>query len=595
MPRASTKDTIRLLRPYVRRRRKWVLRAVPLLLVAGVATLAGPYAGGLVVDVVLSTSARSSLIIAVVILLLAAALGGVGTWLGGRYLANFAQKVLASLREDVTETALTLPAEVVEDNDLGDLVSRISSDTARVSEAAESALGEVVLCAVQILVALIGLAFLDYRFTLAALLATPIQAFALSRYLRRSTTVYAEERIAEGELSSHIRSGYSALPTLSAFAVFSRFAAMICGRSLATRSLGIEANRIATRFFARLNAGEFVGLGAIVAVGYWLVSTGQITVGSAAAAALLFAALFNPINVVLVLFDVIQQAGASLTRLCGVLVAGEDSNGGDTKSEDEALLDAHLSAAQRRRTYAALELEGIVVEYRTGVPSLVIDSLALGRGTITAVVGASGAGKSTLGAVVAGTRDASVGSVRLFGSALADFDADELRQRVATVTQESYVFDASVFENLSLAKPTVSGEQLENALSELGALDWVQRLPQGLHTRVGSLGHPLSPAQVQHLALVRLRLLDPNIVVLDEATAQDSPLSRTLERATSALIKGKTCVLIAHRLYQAQRADRVLVLHEGRIVQDGAHDELMRQPGRYRDLYNLQRNGGLAE
>jgi ABC-type multidrug transport system fused ATPase/permease subunit len=212
--------------------------------------------------------------------------------------------------------------------------------------------------------------------------------------------------------------------------------------------------------------------------------------------------------------------------------------------------------------------------------------LDLHPGDRLAIVGPSGAGKSTLGRLLAGVHPPRTGRVAVGGVPLVDLPLSQLRGEVMLVTQEHHVFVGTLADNVRLARADADEGQLWQALGAVGAAAWVRALPQGLSTPVGSGGHPLSPAQAQHLALARLVLADPHTLVLDEATSLLDPrAARHLERSLAAVLHGRTVVAIAHRLHTAHDADIVAVVEDGLITELGSHRELVEAGGAYADLW----------
>jgi len=263
-----------------------------------------------------------------------------------------------------------------------------------------------------------------------------------------------------------------------------------------------------------------------------------------------------------------------LARLIGVSVVTDNrpSTGPEPTSEVIVMDDVHYS-------------------YRAGRDVLKGITLTVRPGERLAIVGPSGAGKSTIGRLLAGIDAPRQGSVTVGGFALAGLPLDTLRRHVALVTQEHHIFIGSLLENLSLAKPDATSEEIESCLASVDALEWATALPQGLETELGTTGFSLTPAQAQQLALARLVLANPHTLVLDEATALLDPrAARHLERSMSAVMSGRTVIAIAHRLHTAHDADRVCVVVDGKIAELGTHDELVALNGQYASLWRSWRN-----
>ncbi|BDZ41117.1 hypothetical protein GCM10025865_04160 [Paraoerskovia sediminicola] len=267
--------------------------------------------------------------------------------------------------------------------------------------------------------------------------------------------------------------------------------------------------------------------------------------------------------------DELQVAGVSLARVVGVGLVPPDRTAGTAAPTDD-----HV------------EVRDVRYAYREGRDVLHGIDLDLRVGERLAVVGPSGAGKSTLGRMLAGIHPPTGGSVTVGSVPLVELPVDDLRQRVALVTQEHHVFVGTLAQNLRLADTSASDERLAEALDAVDALGWARALPDGLETGVGSGGHVLTPAQAQQVALARLVLLDPHTLVLDEATSLLDPrAARHLEGSLDAVLTGRTVIAIAHRLHTAHDADRVAVVDAGRITEIGPHDDLVAAGGEYARLW----------
>jgi len=551
LPTASGRDTWRAVRDLAHPHRGLATAALVSLTVGAAIGLVVPRVLGHVVDLVIDGHGAGA-ITAPVLWLLAIGVGQAVVTGAGQYLvARLGETLLATLREDVVRRALGLPLDQVERAGSGDLVSRVSGDVSVIQEAVRDTLPGLAEAALTVGLTVVGLAALDWRFALAGLLAAPIQIHTVRWYLRHSTPVFARERIAEGARTQQLLDSIGGADTVRAYRLGRRHVAGVEACSREAVDLALSTNTIATRFYGRLNLAEYVGLTAVLLVGFWLVRDDAVTVGAAAAAALYFHRIFDPINTLLGLFGTAQEAAAGLARLVGIP---------ETEAPPEPSSDGRV------------ELVDVGFEYVADHPVLRGFSLRVAPGEHVALVGPSGAGKTTLAKVVAGIHPPTFGTVHAGDVVLA--------------TQEVHVFSGSIADDLRLAAPGATDAELRTALHTVGADTWVDLLPDGVMTEVGSGGRDLTAMQAQQLALARLVLVDPRVAVLDEATADaGSAGARELDRAAAAALRGRTALIVAHRLSQAAAADRIVVVDDGRIIEQGSHDDLVATSGPYAELW----------
>ncbi|MGX7673484.1 ABC transporter ATP-binding protein [Plantactinospora sp. DSM 117369] len=570
LPTATGRQVRDTLAELLRSRRFLAVRALGLLVGStAVGLLTAPLLGH-IVDLVVDGRPPGAITAPTVLLGLVAVVQGISLALGLSQVARLGEGMLADLRERFIDRVLDLPLEQVERAGSGDLTARVTGDVTVIAEAVRMALPQLARSGLTIGLTLVGLAVLDWRFLLAALLAVPIQLHTARWYARRAQPLYASQRVAHGAQQQQLLDTVGGARTVRAFRLTEPHLHRVSGSSAAAVELTLRGIRLMTRFFGRLNLAEFVGLTAVLVTGFLLVRADAVTVGTASAAALYFHNLFGPLNAALSLVDDAQSASASLVRLVGV-----------------TRLPAH-----RRPDHRPVPVDGGVEAkelrhaYVPGHDVLHDVTFSVAPNERVALVGASGAGKTTLAKLIAGIHRPSGGSIRLGGVPIEDLGAAVAGRTVALVSQEVHVFAGPLAEDLRLAGPDATDDELLAALDRVGALGWVRALPDGLATVVGDGGHRLTAAQAQQLALARLVLTAPPVAILDEATAEaGSAGARQLETAAARALDGRTGLVVAHRLTQAAAADRVILLDAGRVAETGTHDELVAAGGRYAALW----------
>ncbi len=489
-----------------------------------------------------------------------------------RYVSQvLGEQVLAELREDFVGNALALPVGVVESAGSGDLLTRTSRDVDQLGWSVRWALPEWTIAVITAVLTFGAALSVGWWVALPCLLGIPPLVIGLRWYLARAKDGYLRESASYSAINATLTETVEGARTVEALG--------LADERIEAIDTDIEESYAAERytlflrtvFFPSMEVAYLIPTVSTLLFGGWLYSRGQVSLGDVTAAVLYVQMLIDPVDRIVSILDELQMGAASLARLLGVAQVPDDRqvSGAQPAGEELAAEDVRFSYVDGRDV-----LHGI--------------DLAVGVGERIAMVGPSGAGKSTLGRLLAGIHPPRTGSVTVGGVGLVELPLDELRGHVALVTQEHHVFVGSLRENLALAAPPgATVDNLRDALAAVDALGWVDALPDGLETLVGSGGRALTAAQSQQIALARLVLADPHTLVLDEATSLIDPrAARHLERSLAAVLEGRTVIAIAHRLFSAHDADRVAVCEDGRITEFGSHDELVAAGGSYAALWN---------
>jgi ATP-binding cassette subfamily B protein len=463
----------------------------------------------------------------------------------------------------------------------GVLVSRMTSDVDSLQELVQTGLSTLLSNTLLLVLSVSVLGIKSWKLLAVCLVAVPFVVLASVRFQRLSSEAYLAVRDRIAQTLAHLQEGIAGVRVVQAFA-----------------REGLEADRFAQEgrllYGAHMHAVkqqawylpviEFAGYGStalVVGYGGVLVQRGEASIGDVTFFVLTLSNLFDPIQQFSQLFNQLQSAGASLRKLVGLL---------DTPPDVPERADAVVLPAS-----GALAAEALSFRYVPGADLVLREvDLVVTKGERLALVGPTGAGKSTLAKLFARLYDPTGGRVSFAGVDLRRATLASLRARIVVVPQEGFLFNATLRDNVRLARPAATDAEVERALAEIGCLDRFRALEDGLDTRVQERGSRLSAGEKQLVSLARAALVDPAVLVLDEATSSLDPGTEVLvENAVQRLMRGRTVIVIAHRLTTAERADRVAMIDEGRLVEVGTHCELLVRAGPYAALHASWR-GGIA-
>ncbi|HEV7622755.1 MAG TPA: ABC transporter ATP-binding protein [Amnibacterium sp.] len=487
--------------------------------------------------------------------------------------AQISQAILIDLRKRVFLQTQRLSLEFHETYTSGRIISRQTSDLDSIRELLDGGVNELVMSVLYMLFTAVGLVLVDPTSGLVLVCSFLPLALLLGWFQRKSEAVFRESRVASAKLIVHFVETMTGMRAVQAFRKEARNNAEY--GELAEHYRRINARSI--RLFAVLDPGlTLIGnltVAIVLLTGGFRVATGDLAIGVLLAAVLYSRRFFDPMEDLATFYNAYQSAAAALEKVSGVL-------------EERPTVPEPASPVPLPPARGNVRFEQVRFAYKEGREVLPRFDLDVPAGHTVALVGSTGAGKSTLAKLIARFYDPSDGRITLDGVDLRDLASNDLHRAVVMVTQEAYLFSGSVADNIALGRPGASRAEIVAAAEAVGADPFIRSLPGGYDTDVNKRGGRVSAGQRQLISFARAFLADPAVLILDEATASlDIPSERLVQRALQTLLADRTALIIAHRLSTVAIADRVLVMERGRIVEDGAPDELIAGTGRFATLH----------
>ncbi|MFJ9555797.1 ABC transporter ATP-binding protein [Nocardiopsis sp. NPDC101807] len=549
-----------------------LLAVVVLYGMAALAALVAPWVLGMVIDAVRGGADPGRIDLLAVVIVVGLLFHAGFTLVSVAQSIRFGEGVLAELREEFVRAVLRLPLGTVESAGTGDLVARSGRDIGHLSYTVRRSVPVMAVSTVTVAVIVTAISLLHPALLLAWAPSLLIIWVSTRWYARRAPDGYIQELATYSDLTQSVTDTVEGAHTLEALGRQLRQTERAEAKIRRTYRAERYTLWLQSMWYPPLEFAYLFATACTFLVAGYLHAVGVLTVGQIATAVFLSVQMARPVEQLVDQVDSLMMGFTSLRRLLGVRLAEERPG---------------LSEADAGHVPGTVEVRGARFGY-TDTEVLHGVDLVLRPGERLAVVGPSGAGKSTLGKLIAGVHGPTAGSVRVGGVDMAGLSPELRRERAIMLSQESHVFRGTVAENLALALDAAEADRdrLWAALAAVDADAWVRSLPDGLDTRVGSGDLALDPAHVQQLALARVVLADPEVLVLDEATSLMDPGSaRHLERSLAGVLSGRTVVAIAHRLHTAHDADRIAVVEDGRVSELGSHDELLARGGSYADLW----------
>lgn len=557
-----------LLRPY----RRDVALAAAMVVVWTATTLAGPLLVRYGIDRGIKADDPGALDTAVVWYVVVAAVSYVTYRFQVLLISRIGESFLRDLRLRVFDHLQRLSMPFYDREKAGVIVSRMTSDVDSMQELVQTGLMMFVSNGLLLAVSVLVLGAVSWKLLVLSMLLLPGVVAASVKFQRDSNVAYLDVRDGIGATLSRLQEGLAGVRVVQAFGREEVEAARFQEGNRRLYDAHMRSVRISAWYLPVVELAGLLTTAIAIGVGGWWVHTGDLTVGTVTFFVLTLSNLFEPVQQLSQLFNLVQSAGASLNKLFG-------------------LLDTPVDVAERPGAVdlpprGDLVVAGVSFAYAGGAPVLRDVDLTVPHGCRLALVGPTGAGKSTLAKLMARLYDPTEGQVRFGGVDLRDATARSLRERIVVVPQEGFVFYGTILDNVRIARPEATPQEVLAALEEIGVRERFEALPEGLDTEVHERGSRLSAGEKQLVSLARAALVDPAVLVLDEATSSLDPgTEAVVEAAMGRLMAGRTTIVIAHRLSTAERADLVGVVVDGRLAELGSHDELVAAGGAYAALF----------
>ncbi|WP_250030606.1 ABC transporter ATP-binding protein [Paractinoplanes maris] len=593
--RGTTRRILRYARPY---RRDILVFLITVVIAAGIG-VATPLLAGHVVNAITGAGpdAASTVIrLAVMIAVLAVAdafLSLAQRW----YSARIGEGIILDLRTKVYDHVQRMPLQFFTRTQTGALVSRLNNDVTGAQRAFTSTLSGVVSNVIQLVLTAAVMFSLSWQITTLSLMLLPLFIIPARRVGKHLAEITRESYNLDAKMNATMTERFNVAGAMLV-KLFGRPGAeadRFGERAARVRDIGIQQAMFSRTFFVAMLLVASLAQALTYGLGGWLAVTGSVTAGTVVTLALLLTRLYGPLTALSNVRVDVMSALVSFDRVFEVL----DLKPGIEERPDAVELPPGAGRVEFRDVHfrypsasevSLATLEDVATLDRTeNAPVLRGVDFTVEPGQMVALVGPSGAGKSTTSMLLSRIYDVTSGSVRIDGVDVRDATLDSLRDTIGVVTQDAHLFHETIAENLRYARPEATDDEIWAALRGAQVAELVAALPDGLDTVVGERGYRFSGGEKQRLAIARLLLKRPSIVVLDEATAHlDSESEAAVQRALATALEGRTALVIAHRLSTVRDADQILVLDEGRVVERGRHEELVTAGGLYAELYRTQ-------
>lgn len=517
----------------------------------------------------------------------ATAVTAIFSWVNVAYTVRVSLGVVVYLRKRVFRHAQSLSVSFHERYTSGKVISRLTSDIDTVRSFLDSGISQLAITLLSMVISAVAIFLLDWRIGLF-MLVMGVPIYFLTRWFQKTAVpVFRTMRTESAHLTSRFVETFTGIRAVKAFGAEAQMRYEYAQASERYRLAVMDSIKIFGVYSPVLMLlGNVFIAGALVLGGYAVLG-GTMQIGTLLALVIYANRVFEPVMQLSEFYNMFQSAMSALEKLSSFLAEEPEVAEPDHPYERTVEPAAGTAEGASGKVQGALvELDSAVFGYTSDRHALKETTLRIEPGTTVALVGATGAGKSTIAKLVARFYDVSAGQVRIDGVDVRQLADVQLRREVLMLTQEVFLFSASILENIRMGNPQASDEQVKTAAKAVGADAFIERLCEGYESQLGRGGITLSAGQRQLVSFARVFLANPRVLILDEATASlDIPSERAVQAALRTVLAGRTALVIAHRLSTVLGADRVLVIHEGSVVEDGSPQQLIASGGRFAAMY----------
>lgn len=582
MPVVKPKNSMEALKRlwgYLREQRWSLFLVFFLVLVSSGFALMGPLLIGKAIDSMgITTGQVQFSLLAKIVgsLIIVYILGALASWLQTYLMASVSQKTVKSMRKDIFDKVQTLPLRFFDERPRGDLMSRLTNDVENINNTLSQATTQIFSSLITVIGAVGMMLMLSPSLTLVSLVVVPLGLFITKKIAERTRKLFLEQQTELGQLNGYIEEMISGQRVVKAFNREQQTVDQFAEKNQRLKKVGAQAQVFSGIIPPLMNAINNLSFALVAGIGGYMAVQGVITIGIITAFLNYSKQFARPLNEMANQFNMLQSAFAGAERVFEVL-------------DEEPEFADQAVAQSLEQVEGKVEFKDVTFGYKPDKPVLQEINLIAEPGQMIALVGPTGSGKTTIVNLLMRFYDVQQGSVIVDGRDIRQIDKENLRSSIGMVLQDTYLFAGTVIENIRYGRLDATDEQVMYATRMANAHSFIERLPEGYHTKLTEDASNISQGQRQLLTIARAILADPSILILDEATSSiDTRTEMQIQKALKVLMQGRTSFVIAHRLSTIQEADQILVINQGEIIERGNHKELLEQQGFYYNLYHTQ-------